>query len=476
MIEGLKPYAEYKESGSKWLGAVPAKWEVRNLRTLISKRAERDRPDLPLLSVAREKGVFVRSMTDADENHNVIPDDLTDYKVARAGNLVINKMKAWQGSMGIAPCDGIVSPAYFVFDFRIANHAFGQRLLRSKPYVAHFAQASDGVRVGQWDLSIPGMRQIPVLVPSDDEQAAIVRFLDHANRNIDGWVRAKRKLIGLLNEQKQAIIHRAVTRGLQPDVPLKPSGIPWLGDIPKHWEVIPLKGVCSVQSGITLGKTYVDQNLNEFPYLRVANVQAGHLSLKNVKTLRLPLSEAKRSTLQVGDVLMTEGGDPDKLGRGCVWNGEVPDCLHQNHVFAVRPSQKKMRPQYLAALLESHYAKLYFLRTAKQTTNLASTNKTTIGQFRLLLPPVSEQDSILAGLASELEPVVTAIARTEREIALMQEYRTRLTADLVTGKLDVRAAAAKLPEEKSDVSEGSDQSDESGLSVETDEPILDEQS
>ena len=161
--------------------------------------------------MAREKGVFVRSMTDADENHNVIPEDLTNYKVARAGNLVINKMKAWQGSMGIAPCDGIVSPAYFVFDFRIANHAFGQRLLRSKPYVAHFGQASDGVRVGQWDLSIPGMRQIPVLVPSDDEQVAIVRFLDHANRKIDGFIRAKRRLIGLLNEQKQAIIHRAVT-------------------------------------------------------------------------------------------------------------------------------------------------------------------------------------------------------------------------------------------------------------------------
>ena len=237
MIEGLQPYSNTRNSGSRWLGRVPATWEVHNLRTLISKRAERGRPDLPLLSVAREKGVFVRSLTDADENHNVIPEDLSNYKVARAGNLVINKMKAWQGSMGIAPCDGIVSPAYFVFDFRISSHVFGERLLRSKPYVAHFAQASDGVRVGQWDLSVPGMRQIPVLVPSADEQAAIVRFLDHANRKIDGFIRAKRKLIALLGEQKQAIIHRAVTRGLNPHTPLKPSGIPWLGDIPKHWEV-----------------------------------------------------------------------------------------------------------------------------------------------------------------------------------------------------------------------------------------------
>src|SRR5436309_3152107 len=149
MITGLNPYPKYKESGSPWLGRIPAHWEVRSLRTFITKRNERERPDLPLLSVARERGVFVRSLTEDDENYNVIPEDLSNYKVARAGDLVINKMKAWQGSMGIAPCDGIVSPAYFVFDFAIGNRAFGQALLRSKPYVAHFGQASDGVRVGQ---------------------------------------------------------------------------------------------------------------------------------------------------------------------------------------------------------------------------------------------------------------------------------------------------------------------------------------
>src|ERR1039458_6195997 len=172
MIANLQPYPEYKESGSPWLAAVPSHWEVRNLRTLIRSRNERKRADLPLLSVAREKGVFVRSLTDADENHNVIPEDLTNYKVARAGNLVINKMKAWQGSMGIAPSDGIVSPAYFVLDFGIADRAFGQALLRSKPYVAHFGQASDGVRVGQWDLTIVGMRQIHLAVPPPERPAA----------------------------------------------------------------------------------------------------------------------------------------------------------------------------------------------------------------------------------------------------------------------------------------------------------------
>jgi type I restriction enzyme, S subunit len=168
MIDDLKAYPEYKETSSDWLGSVPLHWEVRSLRTLIKPMNERNRPDLPLLSVARERGVFVRSLTDDKENHNVIPEDLTNYKVAHAGNLVINKMKAWQGSMGIAPCEGIVSPAYFVFNLSMANRMFAQAMFRSKPYVAHFGQASDGVRVGQWDLSIPGMRQIPVLVPPRD--------------------------------------------------------------------------------------------------------------------------------------------------------------------------------------------------------------------------------------------------------------------------------------------------------------------
>ncbi len=302
-----------------------------------------------------------------------------------------------------------------------------------------------------------------IFIPRPDEQAAIVRFLDHASGRIERAIRAKKKLIALLNEQKQAIIHRAVTRGLDPTVPFRPSGIPWLGDIPEHWEFVPLKSLCTIQSGVTLGKSYLGEHLTEFPYLRVANVQSGRLNLKNVKTLRLPLQEAKRSMLQVGDVLMTEGGDPDKLGRGCIWNGEVSRCLHQNHVFAVRPFLARLSPQFLAALLGSHYAKVYFLRTAKQTTNLASTNKTTIGQFRVLLPSIDEQDAILRGLDVVLNPITLATSRAEREIGLLREYRTRLIADVVTGKLDVREAAAKLPEQAADaeaISSGEDMDDD----------------
>lgn len=433
MIENLQPYSEYKESGSKWLGAVPAKWEVRNLRTLISKRAERDRPGLPLLSVAREKGVFIRSLTDADENHNVIPEDLSNYKVARAGNLVINKMKAWQGSMGIAPCDGIVSPAYFVFDFRIANHTFGQRLLRSKPYVAHFGQASDGVRVGQWDLSIPGMRQIPVLVPAEDEQAAIVRFLDHANRKIDGVIRAKRKLIGLLGEQKQAIIHRAVTRGLDPNVSLKPSGLPWLGDIPTHWEVLRAKYLFRE----------VDDRSKEGRETHLAMSQRLGLVPSNM------VESAMRSESYAGAKLCQEGDLV--LNRLKAHLG----------VFALAKQGGVISPDYSVfrkrvAISMEYYESV--LRSSACRRELRIRAKGLVEGFwrlytddfydiRLPVPPLDEQSEIMARMAIETVGINTAIARTEQEIALMQEYRARLTADIVTGKLDVREAAAKLPEQ-----------------------------
>ena len=356
MIADLKPYAEYKESGSKWLGVAPAHWNVRKLGTLISKRAERDRPDLPLLSVAREKGVFVRSLTDADENHNVIPEDLSNYKVARAGNLVINKMKAWQGSMGIAPCDGIVSPAYFVFDFRIADHAFGQRLLRSKPYVAHFGQASDGVRVGQWDLSIPGMRQIPVLVPPPAEQAAIVRFLDWANGRLERAIRAKRKVIALLNEQKQAIIHRAVTRGLDPSVPLKPSGIPWLGDIPQHWELWRVSRFARIGNGSTPSRAKLTYWANgTYPWLNSSQVNRRYIDSADQFVTQRALRECHLPRVPAGSVLVAITGQGKTRGMSAVLGFEA--TINQ-HIAFITPRAGIASAEFIQLSLSAAYLQL----------------------------------------------------------------------------------------------------------------------
>ena len=198
MINNFKPYTAYKDSGVSWLGEVPAHWETNKLRSILMNATERNRPDLPLLSVVRERGVVLRDVTDMDENHNFIPDDLTNYKVVHYGQFAMNKMKAWQGSYGVSRQEGIVSPAYFIFDISGVTGDYFHVAVRSKAYVPFFAQASDGVRIGQWDLSQARMREIPFLIPPVSEQTAIVRFLDHFDLRIRRYIRSKQKLIVLL--------------------------------------------------------------------------------------------------------------------------------------------------------------------------------------------------------------------------------------------------------------------------------------
>ena len=443
MIGELKPYAEYQPSGSPWLGPIPVHWQVRKLRTLIRPRNERNRPDLPLLSVAREKGVFVRSLTDPDENHNVIPDDLSNYKVARAGSLVINKMKAWQGSMGIAPVDGIVSPAYYVYDFAIDNREFGQALLRSKPYVSHFAAASDGVRVGQWDLSIAGMREIPVLVPPPEEQAAIARFLDWANGRLERAIRAKRKVIALLDEQKQAIIHRAVTRGLDPSVPLKPSGVPWLGDIPQPWVVRRIASFARVGNGSTPSRGQPAYWVGgSYPWLNSSQINRGLIDSADQFVTPTALRECHLPKVPAGSVLVAITGQGKTRGMSAVLAVEA--TINQ-HVAYIAPRVPLASPHFLKFALTAAYPQLRAISEDAGSTKGALTCED-LKRFKLAFPPRDEQDKLLKHIASDTGRLDKAILRLESEAELLREYRTRLIADVVTGKLDVREAVARLPD------------------------------
>lgn len=164
-------------------------------------------------------------------------------------------------------------------------------------------------------------------------------------------------------------------------------------DAPQGWALVPLSEVATVQTGLAMGKAVNGEAL-ELPYLRVANVQDGHLDLEVIKTVTVSTSDVDRFSLQPGDVLFTEGGDFDKLGRGTVWRGEIPNCLHQNHVFAVRPSPSKLLPEFLAALASSAHGRRYFQLSSKQSTNLASINSTQLKEFPVPLPPLDLQREI----------------------------------------------------------------------------------
>jgi type I restriction enzyme, S subunit len=452
MSVGLKPYPTYRDSGVPWLGELPEHWEMRKLRQVLRQVAVRNRPDWPLLSVVREKGVILRDVTSKDENHNFIPDDLSNYKVVRAGQFAMNKMKAWQGSYGISAFDGIVSPAYFVFDLIGAAPNYFHTSMRSRSYVPFFSAASDGVRIGQWDLSLSRMREIPFFVPPLPEQAAIERFLDYVDRRIRRYIRVKQKLIMLLEEQKQAIVHQAVTGQInvstgEPYPTYKDSGVEWLGQIPEHWEITRLGRTISLTTGFPFKSEDFTQSEDDVRLLRGINVSPGQVRWD--LTVRWPSSERERFSdyeLLPGDIVL--GMDRPIIRGGVrvavIGDFDVPSLLLQR-VARIRPHSEVLADFTVLLLGGKTFAD--YLSPIFTGISVPHLSPEQVKSFQLALPSIEEQRQVADFVRSETGAAQVAMERAKLEVSVLREYRTRLIADVVTGKLDVREVAARLPDE-----------------------------
>ncbi|MBE8970789.1 restriction endonuclease subunit S [Nostocales cyanobacterium LEGE 12452] len=274
-----------------------------------------------------------------------------------------------------------------------------------------------------------------------EQQQAIASFLDRKTAAIDTLIAKKQRLIQLLEEKRTALINQAVTKGLNPNVPMKDSGIPWIGDVPEHWKVLRLKFIAEVRGGVAKGRNLKDKKIVELPYLRVANVQDGYLDLSDVATISIEVSEERRYLLKTGDVLMNEGGDDDKLGRGAVWEGQIDRCIHQNHVFAVRPF-KSINPHWINLTTQASYLKYFFLIRAKRATNLASISSYNLKEAPILFPPPHEQEETLAKVQKQLDNIQNIYAKVIFQIKKLQEYRQSLITAAVTGKIDIREEVA----------------------------------
>ena len=211
VTKGLDKDVEFKESGVEWIGAIPKHWEIRKLGTSLKPISIKNRADLPLLSVTREQSVILRDVEDKDSNHNFIPDDLSGYKMVEKGQFAMNKMKAWQGSYGISDYTGIVSPAYYIFELNGIEPSFFHKAIRSKVYVPFFTKASDGVRIGQWDLSKSRMKEVPFYIPPKDEQIKIVEYIETQTAKIDKAIELQQNYIAKLKEYKASLIDSVVT-------------------------------------------------------------------------------------------------------------------------------------------------------------------------------------------------------------------------------------------------------------------------
>jgi type I restriction enzyme S subunit len=415
MIDGLRPYPEMKASGLPWLGDVPVHWDVRRNGRLFGARRETAFPDLPVLEVSIRSGVRVRDFDAGGRKQEM--SDRSKYQRAVRGDIAYNMMRMWQGAVGIAPVDGLVSPAYVVArPFPEIDAAYYAYLFRTAAYKREIDTFSRGIVPDRNRLYWESFKQMPSVYPPLDEQRLIVRFMDWHGARTAKLIRAKKRTIALLNEEKQAIIHRAVTRGLDPNVKLKPSGIPWLGDVPVHWEVKRLKWVTRLQRGYDLP---ADKRIvGPYPVVSSGGVIDHHTEFK-----------ASAPGVVMGRYGSTEA----------VFYIEKNFWPHNTSLFVTDFQGNLVRWCY------------YLLRTISKADHsgksaVPGVDRKDLFDIVVAVPPYHEQIEVTRGIEDRSLNLDRPVSRVEPEIALIQEFRARLIADVVTGKLDVRAAAVALPE------------------------------
>ncbi|QIB35789.1 restriction endonuclease subunit S [Ancylobacter pratisalsi] len=446
MIDGLRPYVEMRPSGLPWLGDVPAHWDILRAKRLLIPTQEPARSDDEIVTCFRDGQVTLRKNRRSSGFMIALLEQ--GYQGVRVGQLVVHSMDAFAGAIGVSDSDGKCTPEYIVCAPR-ADRAIPEYyswVLRQAARTGYILASCPAVRERAPRLRYPDLGELRVPVPPPDEQRLIVRFLDWHGAQTAKLIRARKKIIALLKEQKQAIIHRAVTRGLDPNVRFKPSGIPWLGDVPERWEVKRLRRLATkFGSGVTPKGGATSYTADGVIFLRSQNVHFDGLRLQDVARIPPSTHDAMKGThVRACDVLLNITGA--SIGRACaVPYAFVDDANVNQHVCIIRVKSDELVPEFLAAVISTPIMQ----REIRFEQNGASREGLTldaIKSFAIPLPPLAEQRRILESIKLDGLEWDRAALRYEREIALIQEFRTRLIADVVTGKLDVRAAAASLPE------------------------------
>ena len=424
-----------KDSGIEWIGEIPEGWSIARGKHILTLLQRAVFPTDGVITCFRDGEVTLRS--NRREDGFTVSLKEIGYQGIEPGDLVVHGMDGFAGSIGISDSRGKSSPVLVVLDSS-QDKKYLMYYLRSMAYNNVFLALSTGIRVRSCDLKWNKLADLLYLVPPIVEQHKLVSFLDEKCSDINAMLSKTRASIEEYKKLKQAVITQAVTKGVRGEREMKDSGVEWIGEIPVEWRKTQLRHCATIKSGITLGKSYSkDTVLIERPYLRVANVQGGYVDLNDLATIEVTPDEDLKYRLHSGDVLMTEGGDRDKLGRGCVWHGEIEPCLHQNHVFAVQTNETILLPEFLEYLTASDVGRSYFDVTAIKTTNLACTSSSKVLAFTIPLPPIEEQIEIADYLDAKCAEIDGLIAKKEQLVKELESYKKSLIYEVVTGKREV---------------------------------------
>lgn len=434
-----------KDSGIEWIGEIPEGWEISKVSYFYEvqlgkmlqpqKKSETDTEEKYLCAANVGKNSLsldtLKTMWFSQTEKHQFDLKAGDLLVVEGGD--------------VASCAIIETPVRNLF-FQNALHRVRPLHNESVAFLRYWLMTAKSY--GYIDLicnkatiahfSKEKFIALPIPVISQDIQSKIVSFLNLECKQIDDLLSKSRSSIEKYKKLKQAVITQAVTKGVRGEREMKNSGVEWIGEIPVEWRKTQLRHCATIKSGITLGKSYSkDTILIERPYLRVANVQGGYVDLNDLATIEVTPDEDLKYRLHSGDVLMTEGGDRDKLGRGCVWHGEIEPCLHQNHVFAVQTNETILLPEFLEYLTASDVGRSYFDVTAIKTTNLACTSSSKVLAFTIPLPPIEEQIEIVSFIKKRSLELNKLIMKKELLVQELERYKKSLIYEVVTGKREV---------------------------------------
>ncbi len=406
-------YPKYKSTSIPWLPKVPEGWVLKPITAITKSKSRKGRPDLQLLSVYRDYGVILKSSR--DDNHNKAGEDLSSYKVVLPGNLVLNKMKTWQGSLGISDYEGLVSPAYIVCEVdKSINGKYLNYLLRSNQYIYAYNRLSYGIRIDQWDMRYEDFKRLPVYLPPKEEQTAIANYLDTQTEQINRFISKKQKLIELLKEQKQTVVNKY----LENDFPL-----------------IKLKYL--IKGKLKYGANESGEEYNEaYPrYIRITDFGANG-NLKENEKLSLKPEVAQNYLLKDGDILFARsGGTVGKTFQFKYSDNSFVAC-YAGYLIKAEPDSKKILSDFLFYYTQSGL----YERWKDAIFNKATIENIGADKYSQLLIPVpclEEQKKILIKINKETGNIDAVISRTEKEIEIIKEYKQSLIAEVVTGKIKV---------------------------------------
>ena len=434
---------EMKNSGIEWIGEIPANWKTSRIKHSIRWKSVKGQPNATVLSLYRDYGVVPKDSR--DDNHNVTSLDTSGYKVVAIGDFVINKMKAWQGSMAVSDYEGIVSPAYHVCEIidPSIDKKYFHHLMRNHSYLPEYSRLSTGMRIGQWDLGFDDFKNIPFIIPPIEEQRKIVSFLDRTCLEIDAVIEKTKATIEEYKSLKLSVIADAVTKGVRGNRPMKDSGVEWIGEIPCEWDLIQIKYLKSNDKNAFVDGPF-GSNLKSIHFVDDGDVYVvesgfittGKFVFKKFKTITASHFETiKRSECKGKDVIIAKIGanfgmaaELPELDKPSVVSGNsLKITLDQdkilNNIFVYELSVAKNRAGYVGLYNE----------TAQPALSLSALNS-----FKLVVAPMEEQREIADYLDRKCAEIDTLIAKKTALLEEMENYKKSVIYEYVTGKKQVQ--------------------------------------